>query len=137
MKKEEIKKFLNEILLKNGVGEDVKEIYSVGMENGSGCGMGIMSEGWISREEWLDFEFGFWKDEFDENGDSEVECFMEGDVWVVNGFNYEKFEENSEEWISLVGDDYYEYSKYVKENNLKGVIKSNDGEYCEVWYYIK
>ena len=129
-------KFLNEILLENGVGEDVKEIYCVSMENGSGCGLGIISENWVSREEWLNVEVGFWFEE-DEKENDEVECYMEGDVWVVNGFNYEKFEENSEEWMSLVGEDFYEYSKYVEENNLKGVIKSNDGEYCEVWYYVK
>ena len=136
MKKLDVRKFLNEILLKNGVGEDVKEIYCVSMENGSGSGLGIISENWVSREEWLNVEVGFWFEE-DEKENDEVECYMEGDVWVVNGFNYEKFEESSEEWMSLVGEDYYEYSKYVKENNLKGVIKSNDSEYCEVWYYIK
>jgi hypothetical protein len=128
MKKLDVRKFLNEILLENGVGEDVKEIYCVSMENGSGSGLGIISENWVSREEWLNMEVGFWFEE-DEKENEEVECYMEGDVWVVNGFNYEKFEENSE--------DFYEYSKYVEENNLKGVIKSNDSEYCEVWFYIK
>jgi hypothetical protein len=136
MKKLDVRKFLNEILLENGVGEDVKEIYCVSMENGSGSGLGIISENWVSREEWLNMEVGFWFEE-DEKENEEVECYMEGDVWVVNGFNYEKFEENSEEWMSLVGEDFYEYSKYVEENNLKGVIKSNDSEYCEVWFYIK
>lgn len=134
MKKSDVRKFLNEVLLENGVGEEVKEIYYVSMENGSGCGLEIINEDWVSREEWLDLEVGFWFDKDEEEND--IECYVEGDVRVVGGFNYEKFE-NSKEWMEKVEDGYYEYSKYVEENNLKGVIKCNDGEYSEVWYYVR
>jgi hypothetical protein len=136
MKKLEVRNYLNEILLENGVGEDVKEIYCVELENGSGEGMGIISEKWKGREEWLDWEVGFWFEENEEEND-EVECGEEFGDKMVCSFYYMKFEESGKEWMKFVGDDFYEYSDYVKKNNLKGVIKSSDGEYCEVWYYVK
>jgi hypothetical protein len=133
MKKLDVRKFLNEILLENEVGEDVKEIYCVWLENSSGSGMNIMSEEWRSREEWLDFELSYFFGK-DEEENEEIECGEEYGNKMVSGFSYEKFDK-VDEWG--YDEDFYSYSKYVKKNNLKGVIKSNDGEYCEVWYYIK
>lgn len=133
MTKLNVREFLKGILLENGVGEDVKEIYCVELENSSGSGMNIMSEEWKSREEWLDFELSYWFGK-DEEENEEIECGEEYGNKMVSGFSYGKFDNVDEFGYD---EDFYSYSKYVKENNLKGVIKSNDGEYCEVWYYVR
>jgi hypothetical protein len=130
MKKIDVRKYLNEILIENGVGEDVNEIYCVWLENSSGCGMNIMSEEWKSREEWLDWEVQFWFGKDEEEND-ELECVEEYGYKRVGGFIYENFDREEDD------NEFYSESGYVKKKNLKGVIKSNDMEYCEVWYYIK
>lgn len=133
MKKLEVRNYLNEILLENGVSEDVKEIYCVSMCNGGGEGMEIEDEKWMSRSEWLDWEVDFWFEE----GVDDVECCEEFGNKMVGSFSYMNFGKGVEELNKEIGEDWYEESEYVKENNLRGVLKSNDGEYCEVWFYIK
>lgn len=133
MNKLEVRNYLNEFLLENGVGEDVKEMYCVYLENGSGEGMGIEEEKWIGRSEWLDLELNFWFEE----GVEDVECYEEFGNRVIGFFDYMKFEKGVEELNKEIGEDWYDESEYVKENKLKGVIKICDNEYCEVWCYIK
>lgn len=124
MKREDVKSYLNEILLENGVSEDVKEIYSVSYECDSEGG-GIVSENWVSRESWLEEELRYWDFEIDD-----VICFEEFGIRMVGGFGYWDFKVVSEGEV-------FEESDYVRDNNLKGVIKSSDMEYGEVWFYVR
>ena len=127
MKKNEVRNLLNEILLENGIGEDVKEIFYVFLESEHGD-MRIESEDWMSKDEWIEEELEFWSDEEVENDE---EFFREDeDFKMLGGLEYGKYDEKS-----LIEYEV-EMSDVVKELGLKGKVIMVF-EYCMGLIYIK
>ena len=127
MKKNEVRNLLNEILLENGIGEDVKEIFYVFLESEHGD-MRIESEDWMIKDEWIEEELEFWSDEEVENDE---EFFREDeDFKMLGGLEYGKYDEKS-----LIEYEV-EMSDVVKELGLKGKVIMVF-EYCMGLIYIK